>query len=240
MDSLIAEQVQEYQRIRSGIHVSMIGTTRGGKTTLATGNGDRNRGLLRHFEDALILDTTGDPGSISEYGKPLNRVGAIHGHRRLTVTDMTTKSKEKVHKAIQKAVRQGHIAIYADEVRQLADKKYFGLGPTLDYLWLFTAKKGVSLIGGTQAPLFVPGAFYDQAKMHFLFHIRDEYRMKRLAEIGGDTKLLKQVIPQLERFEFAHVTMDGEVYISKFDLKPQRQQKRVTVEREKRLTVTRA
>ncbi len=66
-DALIRESVREYQKMRSGIHISMLATTRSGKTTLATGGGNPARGILSHFENVLVLDTTGDPGNISRY-----------------------------------------------------------------------------------------------------------------------------------------------------------------------------
>jgi hypothetical protein len=218
MDFLIAEEIEEFRKIKSGVHIALLGTTRGGKTTVATGGGNSERGILRHFEDALILDTTGDPGAISSYGKPLAKIGSIRGHRRLTVTDMSNDTKVKVHKAISKAVKQGNVAIYADELRQLCDKKYFGLGPMMDYLWLFTAKRGVSLIGGSQAPRWLPGAFYDQSKIHLVFGVRDKRSRIRLSEIGGDTETLLDTIPNLKRYEFAHVGLDGDVLTSKFQL----------------------
>lgn len=218
MDTLIKDEIGEFRSIKSGVHIALLGTTRGGKTTVATGGGNSERGLLRHFEDALILDTTGDPGAISDYGKPFSKFGAIRGHRRLTVGDMTIDTKRKVHNAISKAVKQGNVAIYADELRQLCDKKYFGLGPVMDYLWLFTAKRGISVIGGSQAPRWLPGAFYDQSKLHLVFGVRDKRSRMRLSEIGGDTETLMETIPTLQRYEFAHVGLDGDVSVSKFQL----------------------
>ena len=218
MDDSIRESVDAFREINSGIHVAILGTTRGGKTTLVTGGGDPKRSLLRHFPDCLILDSTADPGYLSNYGKPISKYGAIRGHQRLTVSDMSMKSKEKMHKYISKAVAQGNVAIYVDELRQVTEKKYFGLGPTMDYLWLFGAKKGVSVIGGTQAPRWIPSAFYDQSKLHFIFKTRDERSMKRLAEISGDVNTLRNVIPNLDRYEFAHVNLEGDVSISRFEL----------------------
>jgi hypothetical protein len=218
MDRQIAADVGEFRKIKSGCHVALLGTTRGGKTTVVTGGGNPDLGILRHWEDVLVLDTTGDPGPISNYGKPVNRFQPIRGHRRLTITDMSQKSKESVYRWIQKAVAQGHVAIYADELRQLTEKKYLGLGPVMDYLWLFTAKKDVSLIGGTQAPRWIPGAFYDQSKMHLLFKTRDDRSMKRLAEISGDTATIKETMPGLQRWEFMYVGLDGDVTVSKFQM----------------------
>lgn len=220
LDSLIKDQITEFAEINSGIHIAMLATTRGGKTTLATGGSSTpGKGILGNFENVLVLDTTSDPGVIHDYGKPVQKYrGRIEGHRRLTVGDMKIETKRKVHGYMQKAIKQGNVAIYADEVRQLADRKFFGLGPMLDHIWLFGAKHGVSLIGGSQAPRWLPSSFYDQSKMHFIFGMRDRRAMKRLAEISGDVDELERTIPNLDRFHFAHVGIDGEVRTSVYNL----------------------
>lgn len=215
MDALFSEHLLEFQKIRSGMHVALLGTTRGGKTTLATG-GKSGMGILHHWENCLVLDSTGDPGTIKDYGKPVQKFGAIRGHRRLSVSDMSDKSRQLIYRYMNRAVAQGDIAIYADELRQLTDKRFFGLESVLNHTWLFTAKRGVSLIAGSQAPRWLPSSFYDQSKTHFIFGMRDRRAMKRLAEISGDVDTLELVIPRLERFQFAYVGMDGEVSISKF------------------------
>lgn len=232
IDSAISDALAEYRRMRSGLHISMLATTRGGKTTLATGGSWKpGKGILGHFENALVIDSTADPGMLSEYGKPLRKRGSIEGHRRLTVTDMSNESRLKIHNAMNRAYRQGDVAIYVDEIRQVASKEFLGLADDLNHIWFFGAKRRVSLIGGTQQPVWVPGPFYDQAKLHFLFHIRDVRRMKRLAEIGGDTETLTQVLPNLNRYEFAFVDLDGNVHVSRYELRPV--EKRIEVKRSK-------
>lgn len=225
MDALFGEHLNEFHKINSGMHVALLGTTRGGKTTLATG-GASGRGILSHWEDCLVLDSTGDPGTIKDYGKPVTKFGAIRGHRRLSVNSMSDKNRELIYKYMNRAVAQGNIAIYADELRQLSDKKFFGLEPILNHTWLFTAKRGVSLVAGSQAPRWLPSSFYDQSKTHFIFGMRDRRAMKRLAEISGDVDTLEMVIPNLQRFQFAYVGMDGEVSISKFEEPPKPKQRR--------------
>lgn len=219
-NTLYRKHLASFREKNSGMHTALLATTRSGKTTLAIGN-QRSPGLLSHFEHALVLDTTGDPGPLKDYGKPLSRFGNLRGHERLTVNDMGTKSREKIYRAIQRAIRQGHCAIYADELRQLLDKKFFGLAPVFDHLWLFTAKRGVSLIAGSQAPRWLSSAFYEQSKVHFIFGMRDRRAMKRLAEISGDVDTLEETIPKLAEHEFAYVGLDGSVIRSMFDLKPE-------------------
>lgn len=220
MDSLFRAHLETYSRMKSGMHVALLGTTRGGKTTLALGKGN---GLLRHWENCLVIDSTGDPGEIKDYGKPLSKRGKIKGHERLTVSDSSERSREKIYRALDRAVRQGNMVIYADEIRQLADRDFFNLQKILEHIWLFTAKRGVSLVGGTQAPRWVPSPLYDQSKSHFIFSMRDRRAMKRLAEISGDVDTLETLIPNLKRFEFAYVGIEGDVVRSKFEMQPARQ-----------------
>jgi hypothetical protein len=221
MDDLFGEHVDHYRKINSGIHVALLGTTRGGKTTLATGGqSEPGHGLLAHFEDVLVIDSTGDPGSIHDYGIPVARFGAIRGHRRLSVSRNSPKTRELIYKYMNRAVGQKGVAIYCDEVRQLAEKKFFNLGETMEHIWLFCAKQGTSLIGGSQAPRWLPGAFYDQSKSSFIFGMQDRRARKRLAEIGGDTDTLEIVIPTLsmQNYEFANVGIDGIVRTSRYEL----------------------
>ena len=219
LENLFAEQLNEFRKINSGMHVALLGTTRGGKTTLATG-GKSGKGLLSHWEDCLVIDSTGDPGAIKDYGKPVAKFGAIRGHRRLSVSNMNERTRETIYRYMNRAAAQGNVAIYVDELRQLADKRFFNLEPILNHTWLFTAKRGVSLIAGSQAPRWLPSSFYDQSKTHFIFGMRDRRAMKRLAEISGDVDTLENVIPNLRRYEFAYVGIDGEVLISKFKIAP--------------------
>jgi hypothetical protein len=200
-----------------GNHVAVIAPTGGGKTTLVT------KGLLPMFSgaDILVLDTTADP-KLSNYGKPYSRYGKINGLRRLSVGDLSPESTLKIHKAMTKAYKQGNVVVVFDEVRHITDGQYLGLRGAAESLWLFSRKRENLVVGLTQAPRYVPSAFYDQSKLHFIFRIRDKRAMLRLAEIGGDYDTLKQIVPTLSKFEFAYVNSDGDVTTSMFELPRER------------------
>lgn len=199
----------------SATHVAIIAPTRQGKTTLAI------KGLLPIYTRAgipvLIIDSTGDP-KLASIGERIPRVGKLTEVHSVHVNDMSMDSKLKIHKALSRAYSQGDVLIYADEVRQLADKAFFGLGAAMDNIWIFGGKRGVTMIGATQAPRYVPSNFYDQSQAHFLFKIRDMRARRRLAEIGGDTALIMETAASLEKYHWAYVNPDGEIVVSKMDL----------------------
>jgi hypothetical protein len=197
-----------------GNHVAVIAPTGGGKTTLVT------RGILPQFDTnqpVLLIDSTADP-KLSNYGKPYPKYGKVSGLRRLTIGDMSPESILRVHRAMNRAYKQGGVVVVFDEVRHITDGKYLGLSGAAESLWLFSRKRENLVVGLTQAPRYVPSAFYDQSKLHFIFRIRDKRAMLRLAEIGGDYETLKHVAPTLGKYEFAFVNSDGDVTTSKFDL----------------------
>lgn len=194
----------------AGIHFAMLAPTRGGKTTLAT------KGLIPIYREAevpvLVIDSTGDP-KLAEYGERLPRWGDMTELHRVAVDDLSLSSREKVHRALERAYKQGDILIYVDEIRHLTDKRYMGMQATMESLWLFGGKRGITIGGATQAPRFVPSALYDQSKAHFLFRIRDDRARKRVEEISGDTLSLRSVIPSLRKYHFAYVNPDGDVSV---------------------------
>jgi len=199
----------------SATHVAILAPTRQGKTTLAM------KGLLPIYTRAgipvLIIDSTGDP-KLAKVGERLPKVGKLTEVHAVHVNDLSHDSKLKIHQALSRAYKQGDVLIYADEVRQLADKSFFGLGAALDNIWIFGGKRGVTMIGSTQAPRYVPSNFYDQSQAHFLFKIRDLRARRRLAEIGGDTQLIMETAADLPKYHWAYVNPDGEVVVSKMDL----------------------
>ena len=63
----------------------------------------------------------------------------------------------------------------------------------------------LTVIAATQQPAGAPTELYDQPSHLFLGGTEDEQRHKRLAEIGGDSRLLVMVVATLDRHEFLYV-----------------------------------
>lgn len=200
--------------LESGNHVLIAAPTGGGKTTLAT------QGILPMFHnvaDILVIDSTADP-KLKDYGKPYGRYGKIKGLRRLSVNDLSVDSSAKIHRAMNKAYKQGECIVFIDEIRHIVDPKMLSLKAAAESMLLFSRKRRNIVVGITQAPRWIPSAFYDQTRLQFIFKIRDKRTMIRLAEIGGDTETLKAIVPTLGKYEFAYVNSEGDVTTSMLDL----------------------
>lgn len=200
----------------AGLHFALLAPTRGGKTTLTT------KGIIPVYRRAdvpvLVIDSTADP-ALAKYGDPMPRFGGkLKTVHRVTISDLSHDSITKVYEAIQKAYRQGDCVIYIDEIRHVCDPKFMGMGKVLENIWLFGGKHGVTLGGASQAPRWLPSAFYDQSQVHFLFRIRDIRSRKRVGEISGDTETLDALLPDLPRYQFAYVSPEGDVLTSKYKL----------------------
>lgn len=200
----------------AGLHWSMLAITRGGKTTLST------KGLIPLYLEAeipvLVIDSTSDP-KLKKFGSRIPRIGGMKELHKVSVDSLGRSAAEEIHRALSKAYSQGDILIYVDEIRHVADPKFLGLGMALENIYLFGGKRGVTLGGVTQAPRWVPSSFYDQAKAHFLFRVRDDRSRKRCEEISGDTATLRPLLPELSKYQFAYVSPDGDVVRSKYALR---------------------
>lgn len=212
--NVLREDLEPSERT-AGKHFAILAPTRGGKTTLTT------KGIIPIYREAevpvLVIDSTSDP-KLSEYGDRLPRWGKFEGLHRVAIDNLSADSIRKVYEALIRAYKQGDCLIYIDEIRHVCDPKFLGLGKALENIWLFGGKRGITLGGATQAPRWVPSAFYDQSQAHFLFRIRDHRSRKRIQEISGDTHTLQSILPDLPRYHFAYVSPEGDVSISKYDL----------------------
>ncbi len=92
------------------------------------------------------------------------------------------------------------VTYYVDETRILADK--LKMRDHLETLWVAGRSRKITLVGSTQAPRYVPSEFYDQPTYVLIGNVRDRIAQRRLAEIGGDTDLIMQVVPRLDWHEF--------------------------------------
>lgn len=111
--------------------------------------------------------------------------------------------------SIDRAYAEGSWVIVFDEVKVLAGREepHLNLPAPMTIAWEQGRSQPLTVIAGTQSPALAPPPMYDQARHVYLGRILDTYRGERLAEIGGDSKRIRAILPQLQAREFLYVFM---------------------------------
>ncbi len=85
------------------------------------------------------------------------------------------------------------------------------LAPLLINLWRKGRYKALTVIALSQEPAWLPGEFYSQPTHLYVGKILDSRRQDRLKEIGGDTAAIREVVSQLDEYEFLFLGNKGKV-----------------------------
>lgn len=109
--------------------------------------------------------------------------------------------------AIDRAFRDGGWVLVIDEVRAFtdSDEPSLALTSVLENAWQRGRKQPLTIIGATQQPANAPGSMYDQPRHVYLGQTLDTGRYQRISEIGGNTELIKRILPTLGPREFLYV-----------------------------------
>lgn len=196
---------------RQGEHVTVIGPTGTGKTTvirailpkryaaggavnvLATKSLDRNlESWARRDRLTVVRDWPPrapqwwrPPTDHVEEGRRVpwqNRLMTWPSHKGLALGAIDDHVADVHRRALTDMFWQGHWCIVAEELFELSE---IGLDKELSKVWTQGRSAGLSLVGATQRPVGIPLFAYSQASHLFLFGDNDEVNLRRLQGIGG-------------------------------------------------------
>jgi hypothetical protein len=101
--------------------------------------------------------------------------------------------------ALDRAYREGGWVLVLDEVRALTGKAppALNLEAMLENCWQRGRTQPLTVIAAAQQPAWAPTSMYDQPRWVFLGRQLDEARWERIGEMGGNSKLIMELLPTL-------------------------------------------
>lgn len=199
---------------RQSEHVTLLGHTGSGKTTLA-------RHILPERTYRLIIATKLRDDSIDKFkarGYKVSRTWPVD-HRiwprvvywpKINNIHDIPEQSDKIAKCLNHVYKMGYWCVYFDEVRYITET--LGLGPYLSQLWREGRSSGISVVAGTQRPAWIPREAYSEATHLFIWRSTNRYDLKRLEDASNvDTKELSPIISSLPKHDVLYVnTRSGE------------------------------
>lgn len=179
-----------------GQHVALVGPTGTGKTTLVVG-------FLPLRKYVLALDAKGGDSTLStleqhgfvrigwppsreirkqiEEGQPAR---LIVGDRVRTTRDLP-KLRRQIGLALRDAYDEEGWTVYCDELQIIADRRFMGLGASIERNLIAARDRKVSMVMSYQRPANVPPAAAEMSTWFITLYTRDRDVVARLAEMAG-------------------------------------------------------
>lgn len=188
-----------------GEHVTLIGPTGRGKTTLETAILPRRKYVV--FFSTKRVDSTQERLQRQGYKvvsdpAQLNAEVTPHAIIRPSWRDgLSAKAIKKQHAeifqdALMRCFDQGGWTVVLDEARYLS--RDLNLEGDMQLLWLQGRSLGISVVAGTQRPRWIPLEAYDQATHLFFFKDTDRANVDRQAELAGlNRQAIQEIVPRL-------------------------------------------
>lgn len=208
---------------KQGEHMTLVGPTGQGKTTLALK-------LLAFRTYILVFVTKKKDPLLGE----LERAGYIRvkewqgvppgqgGPSKIVLAPPFDKDRPRTRtqqrefgEALDRVFEQGGWTVYMDEAVYITNN--LKLAQEAELLWLQGRTLGVTMVAATQRPVNIPLVAYDQATHLFFWHDNDEANLSRISGLGGKSSLLiRRAVSELAFHEVLYLnTRTGEMVRTK-------------------------
>lgn len=200
-----------------GAHIGVLGTPGGGKTTLVM-KGILPMRIADPDQYIVILDVKGDDPSLRDArfkhirDWPPRAIGPKNRLFRLHPPAPKRQDLPRQYAIFRRAMDDLYTdhgwTIVIDEVRVMAGK--MKLDEELIDLWVYGRSRKLTIVGVSQYPRWIPKEMYQATQGGvFIFPVQDEDARKRLGEIGGDTKRIREAVASLDTHDFLYIADNG-------------------------------
>lgn len=194
-----------------GEHITCIGTTGSGKTTLM-------RQLLPRRRYVVVFGVKKRDETMDKYLKDGYLRIKHWGHNEIADhlilwpdirgANHTDKQRDVFTEAMDSIYRQGGWCVVSDETSYLSET--LGMDKWIKFLLQQARSGGVSFVNMTQRPAFIPLACYDQATHLFVWRDNDRRNIQRFGELAGNARfVVEREVAELRRREVLYLHKDS-------------------------------
>lgn len=223
MPRLTWEAFEEQFQWAQGEHITLIGPTGSGKTTLALALLERREYVLAFGTKPKdkTLDALVKRKGWKKIQKWDQMPNVIRGITRIvfwpkfvTPSDIPKQAVE-ISTAFNEAFVTGGWCLFVDELHYMDHT--LGLKKTIEMVWTQGRSIGLSLVAGSQRPAHISLMAYDQASHVFFWRDNDERNLKRISGMNGlNSHLIRSTVAALPRHHVLYVnTRTGEMAVTK-------------------------
>lgn len=214
---------------QQGEHISIIGPTGCGKTTLESRMLDVRDSVVvfvtKIYDDTIFNDFPGYE-RIEHWPPPRNWMNKVllwpspTGKRgtKLSIREMYIKQRQIFKEALDSIFRERNWCVVFDEQHYVC--KQLGLEVENAMILQQGRSSGLSVVNGTQRPAWVPLVTYSSATHAMIYRTTHRDDLKRMAELGGvNMREMQGNLLTLGRHEFIYVnTRQGDIMRSQVQL----------------------
>lgn len=214
-------------------HVSILGPTQTGKTTLAREllelrecvivlavkpedpTAEKFRDYGYRIQESLQVPTVEDAGGRKVPHPSYRRIIVWPRSERdesggwRSIAQMTMYQRREVRRVLDYVRRSRRWTIFTDDVNTITDRETpaFNMGADLKWFWRNGSSAKMGVMSAGQRPSWIPREAYSSPNHLFFFSTRDGGDLERLSDIGAgiDTRQLEHVIANLRRHEFLYL-----------------------------------
>lgn len=203
-----------------GQHVTILGTTDGGKTTIMKAILPRRRYRAIFAckpKDPLISACRREGYTVVRHWPPPTHVERCVFWPKIERMSDANAQRQAFYNALYHIYESGGWCIAFDEAAYIA--RTLGLGHVLKFFYEQARTLKVSVVTLSQRPKEIPLLAYSCARHVFLLRETDAVNLKRLSEISGvNSQAVKRIVPTLPPFHCLYInSRTGDMVITKVE-----------------------